>query len=226
MKGLLRKELAVLTTSFKRNVLFITILYAMISVASRQPYMGYALMLVFAMVSCSAVSFDENSHWDSYVRTLPVTPAQIIGCKYLFALGGLAVGTVFAVIVSGLVNLVVLVLYYDPDALQSPAEIAAAILACGSITLLFVAVDLPFSYRFNSVNARSLIFLIFALLCGLGGLIAAALPENIRAGLLYRLNVADETAVLLLFSVLFAGTLVLCGVSCRICVGIYEKKEY
>lgn len=226
MKGLLQKEFAVLATSFKRNILLITILYAAISVASRQPYMGYALMLVFAMAACSVVSFDENSHWDSYVRTLPVTPEQIIGCKYLFALGGLAVGTVFAVIISGLVNLVVSVWYYDPDAFQSPAEIVAAILVCGSITLLSVALVLPFSYRFNSVNARSLIFLIFALLCGLGGIISVVLPERIRSVLLSRLNAADETSALFLFAAFFVSMLVLYGVSCRICVDIYEKKEY
>ena len=51
MKGLFAKELAILTTSLKRNVLFVALFYGFISVASRQPYMAYALAFFFTLIS-------------------------------------------------------------------------------------------------------------------------------------------------------------------------------
>ena len=80
MKGLFAKELAILTTSLKRNVLFVALFYGFISVASRLPYMAYALAFVFTLICLSTISFDENSHWDTYVRTMPVTPAHSWNC--------------------------------------------------------------------------------------------------------------------------------------------------
>ena len=105
MKGLLYKEWTFLTGSYKRSVLFFAVFYGIIGVLSRQAYMGYALILVFAMLAGSTISFDENSHWDTYARTLPVTPAQIVGCKYLLGLGGVVLGNAAAVLIAVLVNL-------------------------------------------------------------------------------------------------------------------------
>ena len=94
MKGLLYKEWATLTSSYKQTVFFIAFLYGGISILTGQTGMAYALLVVFSILITSTISFDENSHWDIYVRTLPVTPAQLVGSKYLFGLCGLALGTV------------------------------------------------------------------------------------------------------------------------------------
>ena len=56
MKGLFAKELAILTTSLKRNVLFVALFYGFISVASRQPYMAYALAFFFTLICLSTIS--------------------------------------------------------------------------------------------------------------------------------------------------------------------------
>ena len=92
MKGLLYKEWATLTSSYKQTVFFIAFLYGGISILTGQTGMAYALLVVFSILITSTISFDENSHWDIYVRTLPVTPAQLVGSKYLFGLCGLALG--------------------------------------------------------------------------------------------------------------------------------------
>lgn len=226
MKGLMYKEWCILSGSFKRNVVFFAAFYGIISVLSRQAYMGYALILVFALLAGSTVSFDENSHWDSYARTLPVTPAQIIGCKYLFGLGGVGLGALTAAVIAALVSLRTPVLIYSDTGAQSAADAAAAILVCSSMALLFVAAVFPFSYKFNSVNARSRIFLTFAILSAAIGLVISALPENLRGELVHRLNGADENLAMLLFVGLFAAALILYAVSYKICVEIYKRKEY
>ena len=102
MKGLLYKEWATLTSSYKQSVFFIAFLYGGISILTGQTGMAYGLLVIFSILITSTISFDENSHWDIYVRTLPVTPAQLVGSKYLFGLCGLALGTVYTVLIVAL----------------------------------------------------------------------------------------------------------------------------
>ena len=66
--------------------------------------MAYALEVVFAIMITSTIAFDENAHWDVYDRTLPVTPAQLVGSKYLLGLGGLALGAACTVLIVALNN--------------------------------------------------------------------------------------------------------------------------
>lgn len=226
MKGLLYKEWTILTGSYKRSVLFFAVLYGIIGILSRQAYMGYALIPVFAMLAGSTISFDENSHWDTYARTLPVTPAQIVGCKYLLGLGGIALGNAAAVLIAVLVNLRSPALFYAAEHPQSAADIVGALLVCSSMTLLFAAAIFPFSYRFNNVTARSLIFLLFAVLSAAVGLVIAVLPDNTRNALVHQMNSMDEIHAMLLFAGLFAAALLVYAVSYKICVGIYKRKEY
>lgn len=156
MKGLLYKEWATLTSSYKQTVFFIAFLYGGISILTGQTGMAYALLVVFSILITSTISFDENSHWDIYARTLPVTPAQLVGSKYLFGLCGLALGTVCTVLIVALNNVLPPLLFWHAAYKVPPLECLAALLACGSMALLLVALLLPLSYRFNSVKARQL----------------------------------------------------------------------
>ena len=104
MKGLLYKEWSTLISSYKQSVFFIAFLYGGISILTGQTGMAYALLVVFSILITSTISFDENSHWAIYVRTLPVTTAQLVGSKYLFRLCGLALGTVCTVLIVALNN--------------------------------------------------------------------------------------------------------------------------
>ena len=112
MKGLLYKEWAILTSSYKQTVFFIAFLYGGISILTGQTGMAYALLVVFSILITSTISFDENSHWDIYARTLPVTPAQLVGSKYLFGLCGLALGTVCTVLIVALNNVLPPLLFW------------------------------------------------------------------------------------------------------------------
>lgn len=208
MKGLLYKEWATLTSSYKQTVFFIAFLYGGISILTGQTGMAYALLVVFSILITSTISFDENSHWDIYARTLPVTPAQLVGSKYLFGLCGLALGTVCTVLIVALNNVL------------PPLECLAALLACGSMALLLVALLLPLSYRFNSVKARSWLFLIIGVLGGCIGLVASVSPD-----LMQLFNASDEVLLTGLVAA-FVGLLAVYFVSYKVCVGIYNRKEY
>ena len=135
MKGLLYKEWATLTSSYKQTVFFIAFLYGGISILTGQTGMAYALLVVFSILITSTISFDENSHWDIYARTLPVTPAQLVGSKYLFGLCGLALGTVCTVLIVALNNVLPPLLFWHTVYKVPPLECLAALLTCGSMAL-------------------------------------------------------------------------------------------
>ena len=215
MKGLLYKEWATLKSSYKQTVFFIAFLYGGISILTGQTGMAYALLVVFSILITSTISFDENSHWDIYVRTLPVTPAQLVGSKYLFGLCGLALGTVCTVLIVALNNVLPPLLFWHTVYKVPPLECLAALLACGSMALL-----LPLSYRFNSVKARSWLFLILGVLGGCIGLVASVSPD-----LMQLFNAPDEVLLTGLVAA-FVGLLAVYFVSYKVCVGIYKRKEY
>lgn len=226
MKGLFWKEWSILTRSYKQIVLFLVVIYGLLGIAMGQTTMAYALQVVFSIMVTSTIAFDENSHWDAYVRTLPVTPGQIVGCKYLFGLGGLAAGTVLTALIVALSNLLdkPILIYHTVDKVGA-AELTAALLVCGSLSLLFVGLILPLSYCFNSARARSSIFLVFGAFGLLIGAVVAALPDSVRGTAFAFLNSSDEV-ILPWLAAAFAVMLALYGVSYKICVGIYTKKEY
>lgn len=101
-----------------------------------------------------------------------------------------------------------------------PLECLAALLACGSMALLLVALLLPLSYRFNSVKARSWLFLIIGVLGGCFGLVASVSPD-----LMQLFNASDEVLLTGLVAA-FVGLLAVYFVSYKVCVGIYRRKEY
>ena len=213
MKGLLYKEWATLISSYKQSVFFIAFLYGGISILTGQTGMAYALLVVFSILITSTISFDENSHWDIYARTLPVTPAQLVGSKYLFGLCGLA-------LIVALNNVLPPLLFWHTSYKVPPLECLAALLACGSMALLLVALLLPLSYRFNSVKARSWLFLILGVLGGCIGLVASVSPD-----LMQLFNASDEVLLTGLVAA-FVGLLAVYFVSYKVCVGIYKRKEY
>ena len=205
MKGLLYKEWATLTSSYKQTVFFIAFLYGGISILTGQTGMAYALLVVFSILITSTISFDENSHWDIYARTLPVTPAQLVGSKYLFGLCGLALGTVCTVLIVALNNVLPPLLFWHTAYKVPPLECLAALLACGSWLLRTVGRQL---------------LLAAQMLGGCIGLVASVSPD-----LMQLFNASDEVLLTGLVAA-FVGLLAVYFVSYKVCVGIYKRKEY
>ena len=138
MKGLLYKDWSILISQYRKNILLILILYLGMAYLFDTPFMLYALVFMFGIYTQSAVSFDEKSHWDIYAHTLPVSPAAIIGSKYLLGLIAIFGGFVLGM--------------------------AAFLLAASALSLLYFSLSLPLSYRFGSERARSVVMVAILLL--------------------------------------------------------------
>lgn len=144
MKGLLCKDWAILVNSYKKNFLIMVVLYLGMAVFLHMDYLYYALVAVCGVYASSTMNFDDSAHWDTYARTLPVTPGQVVGCKYLLGLLFTLFGSVCAA-----VGIFLTGQYTDV------LEAAFSILLIAAFSLLLFAVNMPFSYKFGAVRART-----------------------------------------------------------------------
>ena len=134
MKGLLCKDWAILVNSYKKNFLIMVVLYLGMAVCLHMDYLCYALVAVCGVYASSTMNFDDSAHWDTYARTLPVTPGQVVGCKYLLGLLFTLFGSVCAA-----VGIFLAGQYTDV------LEAAFSILLIAAFSLLLFAVNMPIS---------------------------------------------------------------------------------
>ena len=92
MKGLLYKDVSIMTRSFKGNILLLVALYGVLILVTKEAYLAYAMTAVWGIYVASTINYDEQAHWDAYAATLPVTPGQVIGSKYLLCAASTAIG--------------------------------------------------------------------------------------------------------------------------------------
>ena len=96
MKGLLYKDVSIMTRSFKGNILLLVALYGVLILVTKEAYLAYAMTAVWGIYAASTINYDEQAHWDAYAATLPVTPGQVIGSKYLLCAASTAIGAVLS----------------------------------------------------------------------------------------------------------------------------------
>ena len=141
MIGLLRKDQTLLWSSYGKNFILVSALYIIMSCLSdSMVFVLYALVFLGGMYAVSTLSMDEQSQWDTYVRTLPVTPAQTGGSKYLLTLGWCALCFARSAAV-GLAKAAVL-----GTLAQTWTANLAGSLSSLLVVLLYCALPLPLAY--------------------------------------------------------------------------------
>lgn len=222
MLGLMFKDNVTILTSYKRNVLLLLVLYTGMAFAMDMPFMLYALVFVTGMYTLSTLSFDEASHWDVYARTLPISPAAVVGAKYLLALfwmaGGMAVSF-------GLLTAVALL---KGNGLALSAEHLLGCLGTLTVVLLYYAVSYPLSYKVGATKARSWTLIVVALLTCLSfyGMEHFNRSGNPAPAFVEALNTMSEGQAILFLLLIVAAALILYTASWIISTVIYRKKEF
>ena len=211
MKGLLYKDISIMTRSFKGNILLLVALYGVLILVTREAYLAYAMTVVWGIYVASTINYDEQAHWDAYAATLPVTPGQVIGSKYLLCAASTAIG---AVLSRALVFL----------AGVGGAEYTLGILVCAEVSVLMNALLMPITYRFGAAKSRAyLMFIVFAIVFAAQEILQNQTQVGI-AGMNTTLQAKTALiAGIIALSLLF--TAVLYAISYTICVRVYAKKE-
>lgn len=220
MIGLLYKDQMVIWSGYRKNFILLVLLYSAMAFTMDTPFMLFALLFVGGMYTTSTLVFDEQSHWDAYARTLPLSPGQIVGAKYLLALvwmGGLFVLAEFLLTLCDL---------FKGRLRENLVYNLSGCLITLGLVMAYYALSYLLSYKIGAVRARSGVILAIALIVAIA-LVSSKALEGISASSSFLLPMMDETTVLFLLTGGSLGIgLVLFLLSWKISTLIYTKKEY
>ena len=225
MKGLLYKDWSLIAGGYKTNFLFLLVFYGLLTVAGRMTFLAYAMVFVVGMYASSTISMDENSHWDAYAHTLPVSPGQLVSVKYWLTL----ILTVASIPLSFF--LIALIPAPKPTFLEAALGLTAA---C-TVTLFYFSFVIPLSYKFGAAKARS--WVSTSLLVVAFGPVALfpLLPESTTAPIKNAASSLDAAITAnwseAAFTIAAVGAMLLFSLVCMviswaISVRIYTRKTY
>ena len=142
MKGLLYKDAVTLMKQLKLFLMMILI-FAVIP--------GYNMM-TFALVYCamlpfSAMAYDERSKWNRLAAMLPYSNAQLVLCKYI--LGWLSV--IGAMLIAAVAQFAAILIRGAQAELDT---MLLTLVVSASVSLILLALSLPFLYRFGVERGR------------------------------------------------------------------------
>lgn len=209
MKGLLTKEFIMLKKQWLIISLFVG-LFGMVGIFSGFPTMTLMVPL-FMSVYQSNVLADEMSKWQQYSIVLPYGRKNIISSKYLY------------IAVISLCSDVFITLCYTISALIGKVDFSLGeclmLMLCAIIAgLVYPAIILPLSYKFNSEKGRFLLMIINGL-CG-GIMAVFSTSENAFNFLAKLVNISEFLTFIAL-----ALIVIMYIISWQISVKIYEKRD-
>ena len=215
MKGLLYKDVSIMTRSFKGNILLLVALYGVLILVTKEAYLAYAMTAVWGIYVASTINYDEQAHWDAYAATLPVTPGQVIASKYLLCAASTAIGAALSLALVLLAGV-------------GGAECTLGILACAEVSVLTNALLMPITYRFGAAKSRAyLMVIVFAIVFG-ACFVAQEILQNrmLRDSANMDIALQSQTAIVVgAVALSLLLTAVLYAISYTVCVRIYAKKE-
>ncbi len=201
MKGLLIKDWKTLLKQMK-VMLVIVVVFACIP----GTYMAAFALFYAAMLPITALAYDERAKWDELAATMPYTAKAIVGSKYVL-------GLTLVLPVLALSMLSRLIVHSAP--IVSEETMSLLITAC--LSLILMAIDLPFMFHFGVEKGRMIYILLTCVFVVAGVNFADKLTDMING-----IGTAMVTIVPLL---LLAVTAIALFVSCCISVHVYRAKR-
>lgn len=206
MKGLILKDLLNLKSTFKMLGVMM-LFFAVVFIPQGNSFIFGIIILMFAMMVVTTISYDDLAKWDAYALTMPVTRKEMVLSKYLVMAILNTLGAVLSLIV-GVVGSVIMGQSFD-------LEILAIIGAIYLIALIFGSVIIPLIYKFGTEKAR-----LMLILCALLPTTLMLLAEQFNVPLPTTGNPWIYLILLIGFSV--TGVIL----SYLISLEIYSQKEF
>lgn len=220
MLGLLYKDQMTIWSSYRKNFLLVIVLYTAMAYTLDMAFMLFALIFMGGMYIASTLSFDEMSRWDAYAHTLPVSAGQLVGAKYLLAMGWMGGSFVLAELLLTACDLI-------KGQLQENLmyNLAGCLVALG-IVLIYYALVLPLSYKLGAARARSGVVVAIGISVGLVAFSSYAAKNSSPLSSLTVSGMDEITLLFLISGGVIAAGLVLFVISWMISTAIYTKKEF
>lgn len=219
MIGLLRKDQTLLWTTYNKNFLVVLLCYsAMIFASDSLIFVMYALIFLGGLYVNDTLTLDEQSQWDTYARTLPVTAAQIVGSKYLLSVTWTLICFLLSQSLCSLSGLA------RGNLADQWHNYLAGNLAATALVFLYNALTLPLSYKFGAAKARSVTIMATGVLVGVSVLGIGQLLRTTDAEQINLIPVDSALGVFLVLLAFLAVSLVLFFISWLVSTAIYRNK--
>ena len=219
MIGLLRKDQTLLWTTYNKNFLVVLLCYtAMIFASDSLIFVMYALIFLGGLYVSSTLTLDEQSQWDTYARTLPVTAAQIVGSKYLLSVAWTLICFLLSQSLCSLSGLA------RGNLADQWHNYLAGNLAATALVFLYNALTLPLSYKFGAAKARSVTIMATGVLVGVSVLGIGQLLRTTDAEQINLIPVDSVLGVFLVLLAFLAVSVVLFFISWLVSTAIYRNK--
>ena len=219
MIGLLRKDQTLLWTTYNKNFLVVLLCYsAMIFASDSLIFVMYALIFLGGLYVSSTLTLDEQSQWDTYARTLPVTAAQIVGSKYLLSVAWTLICFLLSQSLCSLSGLA------RGNLADQWHNYLAGNLAATALVFLYNALTLPLSYKFGAAKARSVTIMATGVLVGVSVLGIGHFLRTSDAEQINLIPVDSALGVFLVLLAFLAVSLVLFFISWLVSTAIYRNK--
>lgn len=215
MKGLLKKDLYQMWY-YTGGIVLACVAMMAVSVVTlghgNNFFMVYAGFLL-GMSPMSLQAYDENSRFDCYSAGLPVTRAQLVGCKYLIGLCTVLLAELLAAAAFGVAGL-----YWGT---VSTELMLSTLMQVAGATLLSSTILLPLTYRLGFEKAKYIYYLCIGLIAAWMGFGAAANDGVSGTGM----NLLPAGVSPLVPLGVMLACLVLYAASWRLSVAWYGKAE-
>lgn len=208
MAGLILKDLMTIQRQLKTQA-FVLIFFLFISIFMQQGFMLFTIIIfIVTFQAITALTYDEQSSWDKYANTLPISKGDIVLSKYILSILLMLFGLLLALPI-------VFIIHRLTNNWASAAFFPAFNLL---VTLAFcmLALLLPIYIKFGSIKGR----MVLIALCFIPGFLFSLLKEYFPDMILILSNLKQY-----MFFAPFAGLLIL-WLSSLISTAIYQHKEF
>lgn len=211
MKGLLLKDWYTMK-SYCRSNIFIIVLLSIASglgVMNENVYFAYYSCIFAGITTVNLIAYEEKEKWEQYAATLPYTKAQMVSSKYIVSLC-LGAVTIFLIII---MQFVYMAFHntYNIDKLSSLLSVFVP------LVLLFVALLLPFIYKFGVNKGRIAYFIVIGISFGA----IAILSSGQMIGLLDKVSMNGMSVSIIVIAV----SLAVYALSWALSIHFYKNRE-
>lgn len=223
MKGLMIKDL--FNLSSYKTTLFIILIFCSIGMIGTDAinFAPIFITVMIGMIVLSTFNYDEASHAEKYILSLPLTRKEIVMSKYLLAvianILGSIIGILLTIIIAGIMNII-----RPENLVQINYESLFATVIGGIFGVALIqAIQIPCVYRFGAEKGRIqmfvLMFLLILLVLGVGFL-------TTKIGIKININALESflNHIGLIFFVLISAFLYF--ISYKISYKIIKNKDY
>ena len=211
MSGLFTKEFIVIMKNNKLSFIVIP-MFLIFGIMNHQLMFLMLIPALLSMLPLGTMTYDEVSHWDMYVYSLPVKKKSVVTSKYATVL-------VLALISTVLIGTILFLLKNNVKDVDNNtiAFMTAASLIIGMIV---PSISIPINLKFGTSKGRIIYLIIVGAICGIIPTVIISDAQNLTIKLM---KIVSNPAILALVTIGIVAAISF--ISWLISVRIYEKKE-